>query len=140
MVADFFSGVDYVMREEETKELLIREPGNPVFAELAAYLISQEHFGEAILTCMRGLSVNPDCHKGRLILAHALFRSGFTPFAVRELQLLCNSFPDHRYLKNLLSKLDPTLLVNSSSDHSEASSREVADVEFDVDVLSDLPK
>jgi predicted Zn-dependent protease len=129
-----------VVREDETKELLEREPGNPVFAELAAYLISQELLGEAILTCMRGLSVNPDCHKGRLILAHALFRSGFTPFAAKELQLLCKAFPDHKYLKNLLSRLDPTAAVDGPSGTTDSRGREVADIEFDVDALSDLPK
>ena len=106
-----------------------------------ALLIAQEEFGDAILTGIRGLSLNPDIHKGRLFLAHAMFRAGCIPFAVREVRELCQEFPDREHLRNLLLKLQPSDAPSSPQPQPQATARreeELADVEFDPDLLDDL--
>jgi hypothetical protein len=125
------------MREEQLRETLAADPGNPAFVDLAALLMAKEAFAEGIQVCLRGLSVNPDCHKGRLLLAHLMFRSGFIPFAAREVAYLCQMFPEHSYLASLLAKLDPGF-VQPANAAEPLAGREVADVEFDPDALDGI--
>lgn len=106
-----------------------------------ALLIAQEEFGDAILIGIRGLSLNPDIHKGRLFLAHAMFRAGCIPFAAREVRELCQEFPEREHLRNLLLKLQPSDTGPTSPPQPQASARqeeELADVEFDPDLLDEL--
>ena len=123
--------------EAEMQNILAQEPGNPIFADYIALLIAHEKLGEAILVGMRGLSNNPECYKGRLLLAHAMFRSAYVPFAVREVQILCEKFPQHMHLKSLLERLAPSL-TTASTVKNVGQIEEVADVEFDIDDLDKL--
>jgi len=115
------------------------DPGNPVFADYGGLLITTERLDEAILVCMQGLSVNPECHKGRLTLAHALFRRGFIPFAAREIELMVEVFPGNGALRTLSERLSPGTNSNRGvTSESTEGETEVADIEFDTDILSDL--
>jgi predicted Zn-dependent protease len=126
--------------EDRFRALLEAEPGNPAFADYAAMLVAQERLLDAIVVCLRGLSRNPELHRGRLLLAHALFRSGFTPFAAREVQLLCERMPTNQALRDLYSKLAPHAPLTAGVSEEEVAREEVGDVEFDVDLLEELDK
>lgn len=125
------------LAEAELRERVRNSPGDPCFADLMAFLITQEALGEAILVGLRGLSLNPNIHRGRLFLAHAMFRSGCIPFAAREVKELCREFPDREHLKALLEKLQPS--EPARSPESELNKEEeLADVEFDPDLLDEM--
>jgi hypothetical protein len=127
------------MKEDELRIRVQQNPGDPVFADLIALLIARDSFGEAILVGLKGVSSNPDCHKGRLLLAHALFRAGCVPFAAREIAELVREFPDKLQLKNLLSRLRPDIAAGGAPEGaSYVDGKEVADIEFDPDALDDL--
>lgn len=126
-------------KESELRAVLENEPGDPIFADLIALLIAEGRFQEAIVVGLQGLSRNPECHKGRLLFAHALFRSEYYPFAAREVQILCEKFPAHTQLSSLLARLDPTSTAHTEFTPSEGTG-EMADVEFDLDVLDQFSK
>lgn len=127
------------MKEDELRIRVQQNPADPVFADLIALLIARDAFGEAILVGLKGVSANPDCHKGRLLLAHALFRAGCVPFAAREIEELVREFPDKIHLRNLLSRLRPDSASGElQAGEGNGAEKEVADIEFDPDALDDL--
>lgn len=123
--------------EDRLRVLVESDPGDPAFADYATLLIEQERVSDAIWVCLKGLSRNPEFHRGRLLLAQAFFRAGFLPFAAREVQLLCSQLPENELLLNLYQRLAPNGEgpVNHVQDGDEES--EVAEVEFDVDLFGD---
>jgi hypothetical protein len=127
------------MKEDELRLRVQQNPGDPAFADLIALLMARDAFGEAILVGLKGVSSNPDCHKGRLLLAHALFRAGCVPFAAREIGELITEFPDKVHLKNLLNRLRPDSVTSGVlAGEALEEGKEVADIEFDPDALDEL--
>ena len=95
------------MQEEDYRRILAGEPGNAVFGEYARMLIEHARPEEALLVCLKGLSSAPGEHRGRLMLARALYELGAVPFAVREVEQLCAELPQIASLKTLLLRLAP---------------------------------
>lgn len=97
---------------QDYQALLREDPGNPAFPAYAESLINQGKPLEALEVCLAGLSVNPTCHKGKLLLARIYFERSYIPFAVRELQELRLALPDNKYITRLLERLAPESLLN----------------------------
>ena len=95
-------------KEEAIKEKLLQDPGNPVFAEFAEYLRRKRQITEALSVCLGGLSANPSCHSGRLVLARIYYSLSYIPFASRELETLLTNFPEDQSLRRLVLALNPT--------------------------------
>lgn len=125
------------LSDYEYEKALGEDPGNSIFAEFADVLRSRYDYNRAFRVCLLGLSLNPTCAMGRLVLARLFYEQSFTPFAVRELIQLREQFSDSHSLSVLLSKLAPQEEFASSngSQVAETSSNEgiVAEAEFDLD-------
>ncbi|MCB0310703.1 MAG: hypothetical protein KDD42_05680 [Bdellovibrionales bacterium] len=122
------------------QNILAEDPGNPVFAEYADSLRRRKQFAEAFEVCFKGLSVNPACHLGRLILARAFYDCNHLSFAVREVNHLCNECPDLPALKRLLSALSPDAEPNidrapTAQEESSVEEEIVAETDFDFEEL-----
>ena len=89
------------------EEILSDDPGNPIFAEFAESLRQQGTRLAALSVCLAGLSANPTCHRGRLVLARVFFDLGYHAFAVRELEELSIALPKVESITKLLNKFDP---------------------------------
>ncbi len=120
---------------DEYRAILESDPGNSVFADLAEIFRTRLDFSQALQVSLSGLSHNPGCHKGRLTLARTYYDMGFTPFAVRELELLIQELPDNEELRKLLIALG---YATTSPDNS--TDRILAEGEFEVETLEDLEK
>jgi predicted Zn-dependent protease len=123
---------------DELRQQIEEDPGNPVFAELAEALRKQEQLAEALDVCLLGLSANPECHKGRLVLSQLFYQKGYYPFAIRELEQLHRALPENRSVRKLLEKLSPGSVGESGSaaaarDGSEQDT--IAEADFDFDML-----
>jgi hypothetical protein len=94
-------------KADQMKATLVEDPGNPVFAEYAEHLRLAGQKMAGMEVCLNGLSLNPDCHKGRLVLARIFYDGNYLPFAVRELQALCVALPENKSVRRLLEKLAP---------------------------------
>lgn len=114
------------MDEESYRNRLQGDPGDPLFAELADLLRAQKRYDEAFLVCFEGLTANPQCHRGRLVLARLFYEKLLWPFAVRELQELRAALPDNPHLSRLLDRLQPG---GEGGDISEAT---VAEKDFEL--------
>ena len=116
------------MEEEEVLGILSQDPGNSLFADYAEALRKEGQNNSAIIVCLRGLSVNPSCHKGRLLLARIFYDSGFRPFAIEQIRILQQKLPDNPAIKKLLEKFSLGAEVTSPGSTTEAT---VAEAEFD---------
>lgn len=126
-------------------ELLRADPGSLQFTEYVERFLESEKILEAIHISQIGLSHNPDCYEGRLLLAQAYYKSGAVPFAVREIEHLVAKLPENEHLEKLLAKLAPDRVsltkahskkpgvdpVKETKDHDET----VAESEFNLDEL-----
>ena len=123
------------MSDSEFEETLSEDPGNPIFAEYAESLRVKNELDKAMHVCLRGLSVNPDFHKGRLLLARIMFLKEYTPFVIRELEHLIKVFPDNKSIKKILTKLSPYSFDNVHDNdevvENEDKNKETEDVEVD---------
>lgn len=115
------------------KRLLEEDPGNEVFSEYAEILRCQGRHYEALDVCLAGLSVNPSCHPGRLLLARIFYERGFTAFSARELKELVLALPEQKSLKRLLEEIAPELLSNASEQNNKE--KELAEADVDVDLF-----
>ena len=75
-------------RLDELNATFASDPGNPLFAELADMLRQKGEHLKAIEVCLSGLSSNPECAKGRLMLARIYYERSYLPFAIGELKEL----------------------------------------------------
>lgn len=116
---------------EKFKEILAENPGNPLFAEYAERLRVAGDHSEAMNVCLAGLSANPACHRGRLVLARAFYDRSYLPFAVRELEYLVRELPDNESLRKLLNKLSPQGTAAPSQTGPAVAAQTVAEAEFD---------
>lgn len=108
-------------------EVLRADPGNPVFAECAEELRLSGHWLEGIRVCLSGLSANPSCHRGRLVLARIYFEQGFIPFSVREVELLRKSLPELKSIQRLYDRFYP-----GGAPIGETGDTTVAESDFDI--------
>jgi lipopolysaccharide biosynthesis regulator YciM len=123
-----------LMDNPEYPSILETDPGNPEFADYADKLRRSSQFGEAMIVCLKGLSANPACQRGRLILARTYFDQKLIPFALKELEQLLIEIPDNQLLAKLISTIAPGhKLPSSPSTVGEPVSTEaetVAEAEF----------
>ena len=84
---------------------------------------------EAIEVCLKGLSANPSCHRGRLVLARLYFECGYIPFAAREVNILRETLPELASLDRLYKKFYP-----DSAGDSEGETT-VAETDFEISEL-----
>lgn len=128
------------MDEQSLKDKLLQDPGHPDFADYAEELRRRGRFFEAMEVCLNGLSLNPQCHLGRLSLARIMVEKGWLPFASDQVTKLCSAFPESHSLKKLLASLSPDPALESSltvQNHSVSKQNDetVAEVEFDFDEI-----
>lgn len=132
------------MDRSELEQTVKDDAGDPAFAELAELMILSGDLQEALQVCIKGLSIAPDVHKGRLMLARVFFELEALPFAAREVKVLLDEFPDNKFLRRLYEKLCPDMAgVSDSREEYETTddSEEVivddtvAEAEFDFDSL-----
>ena len=117
--------------EEELRKSVAEDAGSPVFAELAELLRKQGRHSEALEFCLSGLSKNPSCHLGRLVLARLFYDRQWYSFAVRELEVLRAALPESKTVAKLLEKLSPGSSLSESAPETET----VAETDFDFDEL-----
>lgn len=116
--------------EEAIRAKLQTNPGDPLFADLVELLREQKQYQEAIFICLSGLSANPLCYKGRLLLARILHECNFFPFAIRELRDLMNDLPQNNTIKRLtevMAQQSDSTVLNTEGEET------LAETEFDVD-------
>ena len=127
------------MSDAEISSILESDPGNPEFADYANELRHGGKLSDALLVCLRGLSANPACQRGRLILARTYVDLKLIPFALRELEQLQAEMPQNQLIPRLLSTIDPGHKAQASSvepgstDSPEAET--IAEAEFGFDEL-----
>ncbi|MBX7138240.1 MAG: hypothetical protein K1X83_09670 [Oligoflexia bacterium] len=132
--------------EESIGAVLERDPGNPLFARQAEELRKAGALNEALLSCLKGLSHNPACHEGRLVLARVLFQLDFIPFAVREVQELRKAFPQSRSVEKLLMAIAPDIAVQPGAEKEAEqapageSDGTLAEADFDIEDLELIEK
>jgi hypothetical protein len=119
-------------KEEKIKEKLLEDPGNPVFAEFAEYLRRKRQMADAMSICLSGLSANPSCHSGRLVLARIYYSLSYIPFASRELEFLLSFFPEDQSLRRLVLALNPTFTEVKEGTSSGNAETLIAETAFDM--------
>ena len=124
--------------ENDFVSLLAEDKGNPEFADYAAMLMKGGRDREALDVCLAGLSANPSCHSGRLVLARVFFRLKFVPFAIREISYLCNELPESNSMKRLLEKISGVAVSASQVVTPKGQVETIAEAEFDMDAIEDI--
>ncbi len=120
--------------ENELRQSVAADPGNPLFVELAEVLRKRGAATEALQTCLIGLSKNPTCHQGRLVLARLFYEGGMYGFAVREIEALREAMPESKTLIKLMEKLAPGS-TSLSAAVKQAETEVVAETDFEFDEL-----
>ena len=141
------------MDSNDIEKRLASDPGDPVFVLVAKALIEQGETFQSYEILLAGLSHNPDCHEGRLVLAKLYFEQDFLPFCVKELRYIAEKLPNNKSVRRLLDKFGsdssnveesqekPSDLKASGSSATLSSSEEtVAEMELgfdDIDLLDE---
>lgn len=125
-------------RMDEYTEILGKDPGNPVFAEYAEELRAGGERTKALEVCLAGLTANPSCPRGRLVLARVYYELGFFPFAQRELDQLSKEMPDSKLVAKLIERLREDSGGSPSAEVTGAKQEVVADVEVDIGDLDQI--
>jgi hypothetical protein len=94
------------------------------------------------------LTKNPNCHRGRLVLARLYYDAGYIPFAVTELEKLCRYLPESQALRRLLLKLSPEAKIEElkpaeGAANTPTTSATVAETDFsfeDLDLIEEAEK
>jgi predicted Zn-dependent protease len=120
--------------EDELRQLVANDAGNPAFAELAEAIRKRGAQSEALDICLAGLAKNPTCHIGRLVLSRVFYERGMTAFAVRELEALREALPESKTVLRLLDKLAPGTSQGVPSAQLKPTDT-VAETEFDFEEL-----
>ncbi len=125
-------------------EILKTDAGNPIFVDVAENYRRDGKLHEAIEICLKGLSANPSCHLGRLVLARVFYERGELPFAAREVRELCATLPEIDSLRRLLKSLTPDAAQALESQAEgrktieKAPDSTVAEADFDLDEIDIL--
>ena len=104
------------MDPSDIEKRLVADPGDPVFVLVAKALVEQGQVFQSYEILLAGLSHNPDCHEGRLVLAKLYFEQDFLPFCVKELRYIAEKLPNNKSIRRLLDKFGSD---SSSIDESE---------------------
>lgn len=121
------------MTVEADLELRISDnPGDPAFAELADVYRRRGDYQGAFDLCLNGLTANPACIRGRVVLARLFYERLHFPFAARELREVCTTLPANPYARKLLEALSPE---NALSPASVELGKVLAEVEFNFNSL-----
>lgn len=129
-----------VIVEPDLEARVSIDPGDPAFAELADAYRRRGDYQGALDLCFNGLTANPGCLRGRVVLARLFYERLHFPLAVRELLEVLRTVPGNPYARKLLQALAPTEYLSTagqgriSSDHS-AASEVIAEAEFDLSSL-----
>lgn len=118
----------------ELEALVLADPGDSAFAELADIYRRSGDYGGALDLCYNGLSANPECYLGRVVLARVFYERLQFPFAIRELRELALLDPKNIFVSKLLSMLAPSEEGYFSS--SDSVARPMAQAEFSFEDLS----
>ena len=120
------------------------DPGDPIFAAHANSLREEGALDKALFVCLAGLSSNPACHQGRLVLARIFYEQGFHPFALREVERLHHDLPKNEAVRRLLEAISPDQVAPEGAAEDRGKAEEsadeatVAEAEFDFDVLEEM--
>jgi predicted Zn-dependent protease len=119
----------------ELEALVLADPGDPAFAELADIYRQRGDYGGALDLCFNGLSANPSCSLGRAILARVFYERLQFPFAVRELKEIALNDPNNIFVAKLLS-----ILAHQEADFgsSDSEARPMAQAEFSFEDLAGI--
>lgn len=90
---------------KELKHKFRENPGDPIFAEYAECLRQVKRYSVAISVCLKGLTLNPTCDRGRLVLSRIYYDCGYRQFAINELSFLYQKYPENLYIERLLSQI-----------------------------------
>lgn len=126
--------------EQEVVSLLSSDPGNSIFADYAELLRNQNRQEAAILVCIKGLSLNPACHRGRLVFARCLYELNCRPFSIEQIKYLSHALPDNQSLSRLLAKLSHGQQTAGSQASTAAVEDTIAEADFDfseIDLLEE---
>lgn len=118
--------------EAELELRVSGDPGDPAFAELADVYRRRGDYQGAFDLCLNGLTANPECIRGRVVLARLFYERLHFPFAARELRELCLALPANPYARKLLETLSPE---DGLSPASQDVGKVLAEVEFSLDSL-----
>ena len=141
------------MDSNDIEKRLASDPGDPVFVLVAKALVEQGEIFQSYEILLAGLSSNPDCHEGRLVLAKLYFEQDFLPFCVKELRYIAEKLPNNKSVRRLLGKFGSDsnsldnlsekvddLKASDSSDTLSGSEETVAEMELgfdDIDLLDE---
>lgn len=129
------------MQEDEVLAILEKDPGNSIFADFSESLYRDGRPETAIFVCLKGLSSNPSCHKGRLLLAKIFYDLEFKPFAIEQLKILAEKLPESRSITKLLDKIAPGELTAQASSSQESKTYAEAEFNFDdIELISEENK
>lgn len=118
----------------ELEALVLANPGDPAFAELADIYRRSGDYGGALDLCFNGLSVNPACQIGRVVLARVFYERLQFAFAIRELRELALLNPNNIFVSKLLSILAP--FGEDRNVSSDSLARPMAQAEFNFQELA----
>lgn len=96
-----------VITEAELEIRVSGDPGDPVFAELADLYRRRGDYQGAFDLCFNGLTANPDCVRGRIVLARLFYERLHFSFAARELREVCQALPGNVFARKLLQAISP---------------------------------
>jgi predicted Zn-dependent protease len=129
---------------DELRATLDEDPGSPLFVDLAERLRAEGEGAQAMLVCLGGLSASPANTVGRLLLARLYYEYGYVPFAVREVKILLDNYPQNQAIRKLLLKLAPDEKLENYQDQTPAeetalpADTTIAEAEFDFSQLEEL--
>ena len=118
-------------RTLELEALVLADPGDPAFAELADIYRRSGDYGGALDLCFNGLSASPECYLGRAVLARIFYERLQFPFAIRELRELVLLDPNNVFVARLLSNLAPSEGRNVASSDSVVHPTAQAEFSFE---------
>lgn len=125
-------------RIKELRESLNQDPLSEGFLELAQILSSDSSSrAEAREICFKALSLNPNHHAGRLILAKLFYLDSMTPFCVREL-LEVRKHVESESLDRLLLSFGERYSGDSNKGNSHGANTEVGQAEKKKEVVAEL--
>jgi lipopolysaccharide biosynthesis regulator YciM len=132
------------LMEADLEKLVVTDPGDPRFADLADMYRRRGDYQGAFDLCFNGLTANPSSVRGRVVLARLFYERHQFPFAVRELRELVKLIPDNMFLSKLLENLSryETMPTHSFSEtlivDEQSTSELFAEIQMSPNEISSL--
>ena len=111
---------------------LVSNPADPVYIEVARFYHSKGDSKEAIFTCLKALSKNPNHPLGRVQLSKIYLDLGFYTFALNELELAHYMLPENDSIKRLIEIISPGTLDNLKNKKYSSEEKILAEKKFDI--------